>query len=91
MENIETEEKKSQSVIQNNVPLYYANGVTVKLTLTDIHLYANVNGNSACILALPLPAAKSLMMAINEAIRDYELKTGIAVIDLQQLSTLSIK
>jgi hypothetical protein len=74
-----------------NVPLIYTNGVTVSLTLTDLHLTAQVNGRPACVLAIPLPAAKSLMQSLSQAIDDYEKKTETYVMDLDELTSKLLK
>jgi len=88
MEDMESKEKQVIKVEPFNVPLIYANGVTVGLSLTDINLTANVNGRPACLLVLPLPSAKSLLTALSQAIKDYETKTGTKILDLGELSSL---
>ena len=85
------EEINSNSELQSiktpiSVPLIYANGVSVGLTLTDLHLSAQVNGKPACLLAIPFGTAKSLMKALELAIKDYETRTGQTVLDLDELS-----
>jgi hypothetical protein len=74
-----------------NLPLIYSNGASVGLTLTDIHITATVNGKPACILAIPLSTAKSLAASLQQAVRDYELKTNTTVFDLKELSDLVFK
>lgn len=71
-----------------NLPLIYSNGTSVGLTLTDIHITATVNGKPACLLAIPLSAAKSLADSLQQAIADYESKTKTTVLDLRQLSEM---
>ena len=74
-----------------NAPQFYANGIVVGLTLTDVFLNANVNGRPNCQLILPLSAAKSLMDNLKMAIDDYERKSNTTVLDLNTLKDLMKK
>jgi len=82
-------EKREKAIM--NIPLFYSNGVVVAMSLTDLHLTANVNSKPVCVMVIPLPAAKSLVKSLNEAINDFESKTNTEVLDLSELSSLLTK
>jgi hypothetical protein len=87
-ENVEGFESQSSKPEPLNVQLLYANVVSVGLTLTDVHLTAAVNGRPAIILAIPLPTAKTLAIALQTALNQYQSVTKQEILDLPQLSAL---
>jgi hypothetical protein len=47
---------------------------------------ATVYGRPACQLILPPSAAKSLLKALEEALKDYEARTGNELLNLEELA-----
>jgi len=70
------------------IPLIYTNSVSVGLSLTDVNLTTHVNGTPQSIIVMPLPAAKSLIIALQQAVDDYERLTSTKVLDLTELNKI---
>lgn len=83
---MEKEEKSVPTLRSINVPTFYANNVAIGLSLTDVQILGNLNGDPACQLIIPLSAAKSLLVNLGNAITDYEKKRGITIPTLSEIS-----
>ena len=91
------EEQKSPSNPQQaqlviNAPmgvnLLYANGTLVNMSQADVQITLAANGRPTMIAAMSLPTAKTLLLNLDRALKDYERKTNTPIQDLNQLSEL---
>ncbi len=80
-------EAKSPRQIDIPVPInvLYINGATVGLSPTEIQITASLNGRPAVQLFIPFPAAKSIALAIQDAVRDHESRSGTKVLELREM------
>ncbi len=71
-----------------STPVNYTNAVLVSVSVTEIQLTTTINGRPTQTIAMPFPTAKSLILAIEHAIKDYEGKTGTKISELNDLGKL---
>ncbi len=76
-----------QIAIPIDVNSYYINGASVGLTPTEIQLNTAVNGRPTSKVLIPFPVAKSIALGILEAIKDYENKTSVKVLEVNEIGT----
>ena len=82
--------KPSQVIINSpiNMPLIYTNGIIVGMSASDIQLTLTVNGRPTNMVVMAPTTAKSLIGAIAKALEDYENRTNIKTLDLNEISEL---
>ena len=74
---------------QFNLPVVYSNVVLVGISASaDIQLTLTVNGKAFNQIIIPLAAAKSLSIALDKGLSDYEQKTKTKILDLNEVSAL---
>lgn len=79
------EPQQGQVSIPFNIPFIYTNAVSVGLSATDVQLTATINGRPSYFIAMPFSTAKSLVLALQRALNDYESKTGVEIQELNDL------
>ncbi len=59
-----------------NIPKFYMNGFNVGQSLSDIFVAMNLTGSVVGIINMSFTTAKTLMVALQEAIVKFEQQTG---------------
>lgn len=68
-----------------NVPKLYANSFIVSTTTSDFVLVSQLNGVPVQVMNVSFTSLKSLSIAIDKTIKNFENKTGIDIITADQV------
>lgn len=77
-----------QIALTPSIGTIYTNGMSLVMSQSDIQLTLNLNGKPSFMVAMGLPTAKTLQKHLENAINDYERKTGVKVHDLTEIAEL---
>lgn len=75
----------------NSVPKIYTNSFSLGLTSSDLFLVLMVNGQPTHQLNMSLVTARSIINALEQALNDFEKKTGINIPDVRAVQELLSK
>jgi len=64
----------------------YANAVTVAISGTEMQMTFSLNGRPASAVFLPFPVAKSLEKTIGVALSDYEKRSDIKILPIEEIA-----
>ena len=69
-------------------PSLYVNGFVSGLGATDAYIVFQTNGQTALVMNMSLPMAKTLGQSLQNLVDQYEKQTGQTVLTMQQLNAL---
>lgn len=72
-------------IVKNNeIPNYYINGFVCGYSVSEAHIIFNQHGVNSCLVQMSFPALKSLSIAINKMVANYEGKFGETISNLDE-------
>ena len=78
------------SILNQNNPIsvIYANGFAIGTSLSDLFVLMAVNGRATHQLHMSLGTAKTLMIALQTAIDQFEKSSGAPVVDVTEMQKI---
>jgi pyruvate/oxaloacetate carboxyltransferase len=85
-QSLEQQQQMIQAWLHAPVPRFYANGIAVASTASDIAIVFTMNGAPSSILNLSFGTAKSLTEELTRTLADLEKATGQEIKTINQVS-----